>query len=334
MLIYFYLENSLKTLSPKGNLIWSDRWKLGALSNSELTNISFISLIVGFIFILFHLFGNTVENVNSKSAFIWMVARWNDTQSFGADYSHGYIIPFVSIAVLWHKRADLKAAPKQLCQMGLIIIIMALAMHWLGAKMQQTRISLISLILILWGLPFYFYGWKVAKLLIFPCSYLIFCVPLNFLDALSGPLQQIATTLAYNILQNLGIECQRVGTQLISPYFQLNVEAPCSGLRSLLAMTALTAVYAYYTQKGLAKKWLLFLASIPIAVAGNIGRIISIALVSMTAGQKFGAGLHHDWSGYVLFSLAIALMIAFGKLLDVNYKELFHRWKKAYLNRS
>ena len=99
-------------------------------------------------------------------------------------------------------------------------------------------------------------------------------------------------------------------------------------------MTALTAVYAYYTQKGLAKKWLLFLASIPIAVAGNIGRIISIALVSMTAGQKFGAGLHHDWSGYVLFSLAIALMIAFGKLLDVNYKELFHRWKKAYLNRS
>tara|TARA_A100000164_G_C21928997_1_gene784586 strand:+ start:353 stop:1357 length:1005 start_codon:yes stop_codon:yes gene_type:complete len=334
MLIYFYLENSLKTLSPKGNLIWSDRWKLGALSNSELTNISFISLIVGFIFILFHLFGNTVENVNSKSAFIWMVARWNDTQSFGADYSHGYIIPFVSIAVLWHKRADLKAAPKQLCQMGLIIIIMALAMHWLGAKMQQTRISLISLILILWGLPFYFYGWKVAKLLIFPCSYLIFCVPLNFLDALSGPLQQIATTLAYNILQNLGIECQRVGTQLISPYFQLNVEAPCSGLRSLLAMTALTAVYAYYTQKGLAKKWLLFLASIPIAVAGNIGRIISIALVSMTAGQKFGAGLHHDWSGYVLFSLAIALMIAFGKLLDINYRELFHSWKKAYLNRS
>ena len=334
MLIYFYLENSLKTLSPKGNLIWSDRWKLGALSNSELTNISFISLIVGFIFILFHLFGNTVENVNSKSAFIWMVARWNDTQSFGADYSHGYIIPFVSIAVLWHKRADLKAAPKQLCQMGLIIIIMALAMHWLGAKMQQTRISLVSLILILWGLPFYFYGWKVAKLLIFPCSYLIFCVPLNFLDALSGPLQQIATTLAYNILQNLGIECQRVGTQLISPYFQLNVEAPCSGLRSLLAMTALTAVYAYYTQKGLAKKWLLFLASIPIAVAGNIGRIISIALVSMTAGQKFGAGLHHDWSGYVLFSLAIALMIAFGKLLDINYRELFHSWKKAYLNRS
>ena len=144
----------------------------------------------------------------------------------------------------------------------------------------------------------------------------------------------IATSVAYNMLTGLGIECQRVGTQLISPFFQLNVEAPCSGLRSLLAMTALSAVYAYYTQKSFVKKWLLFIASIPIAVAGNIGRIISIALVSITAGQQFGTGLHHDWSGYVLFSLAISLMIGFGKILQINYKESFLKWKKVYLNRS
>ena len=162
--------------------------------------------------------------------------------------------------------------------------------------MQQTRISLISLILLIWGIPLYFLGWKVAKLLIFPCAYLIFCVPLNFLDALSGPLQQIATSTAHTMLGGMGIECERVGTQLMSPYFQLNVEAPCSGLRSLLAMTALTAVYAYFTQTTFTKKWLLFLFSIPIAVAGNIGRIISIALVSITAGQQFGTGLHHAYS--------------------------------------
>ncbi|MDH3982273.1 MAG: exosortase/archaeosortase family protein, partial [Kiritimatiellaceae bacterium] len=181
---------------------------------------------------------------------------------------------------------------------------------------------------------FYFYGWQVAKLLIFPCSYLIFCVPLNFLDALSGPLQRIATSVGHTMLVEMGIECQRVGTQLISPYFQLNVEAACSGLRSLLAMTALTAVYAYYTQDTVVKKWLLFLCSIPIAVAGNVGRIISIALVSITTGQEYGAGLHHDWSGYVLFTVAISLMIGFGKLLKVNYKELFVSWKKAYLSHS
>ena len=315
-------------------LIWSDRWRLGALSKSELLNIGFISVIVGFLFILFHLFGNTVENVQSNSAFSWMVARWGDKQSFGADYSHGYLIPFVSLYIVWTKRDEIRAAPKQICMTGLVLIIAALAIHWLGAKMQQTRLSLLSLILLMWAIPFYLYGWKVARTLIFACSYLIFCVPLNFLDALAGPLQMIATTLSHSILNGMDIECQRVGTQLVSPFFQLNVEAPCSGLRSLLAMTALTAVYAYFTQQGTVKKWILFLCSIPIAVAGNIGRIISIALVSITAGQQFGTGLHHDWSGYVLFTVAISLMVGVGKLLTINYKELFFKWKKVYLNPS
>ena len=324
----------METAKANSTLLWSDRWQLGALTRNELMNIGFVSVIIGFLFILFHLLGNRVENVNTGSAFTWMIARWGDKESFGADYSHGYLIPFVSLWVIWSKRAELFAAPKKVCQMGLVLIVAALAMHWLGAKMQQTRISLISLILLIWSIPLYFFGWQVAKRLIFPCSYLIFCVPLNFLDGLSGPLQRIATTMGHEALLGLGIECQRVGTMLRSPYFDLNVEAACSGLRSLLAMTALTAVYAYFTQKTLLKKWLLFMMSIPIAVAGNIARIVSIALVSITTGQKFGAGLHHDWSGYVLFTFSISLMIGTGKLLQVNYRELFVSWKKTYLNRS
>lgn len=320
--------------NTNSSLIWSDRWRLGALSKGELMNIGFVSVIVGFLYVLFHLLGNTVENINSNSVFTWMVSRWGDKQSFGADYSHGYLIPFVSLAVVWYKREDFFAVPKQVCQWGLFIIITALAMHWLGAKMQQTRISLVSLIMLIWGIPLYFFGWQVAKLLIFPCAYLIFCIPLNFLDALSGPLQRVATVVSFDMLKGMGIECERIGTQLLSPYFQLNVEAPCSGLRSLLAMTALTAVYAYFTQTTFVRKWLLFLFSIPIAVAGNIGRILSIALVSITSGQQFGTGLHHDWSGYVLFTVSISLMVGFGKLLNVNYREFFSSWKKAYLSHS
>ncbi len=315
-------------------LIWSDRWRLGALSKTELMNIGYASVIIGFLFILFHLLGNTVENVGTKSAFRWMISRWGDKQSFGADYSHGYLIPFVSLGIIWYKRTELFEAPKRVCQVGLAVVVMALAMHWLGAKMQQTRLSLISLIMLLWGIPLYFFGWHVAKLLIFPCAYLIFCVPLNFLDALAGPLQHLASSMGQSALDGLGIECKRVGTQLMSPYFQLNVEAPCSGLRSLLAMTALTAVYAYITQRTFIKKWVLFLFSIPIAVLGNVGRIISIALVSITAGQEMGTGLHHDWSGYVLFTVAISLMVGFGAMLQVDYKELYFKWKEAYLNRS
>ena len=94
----------MNQLNHNGNLIWSDRWRLAALQPNELFNIALCSVLIGFFFILFHLLGNTVENVNSKSAFVWMVARWNDTNLLVQ------IIPMdiylVSLAVLWHKKKN------------------------------------------------------------------------------------------------------------------------------------------------------------------------------------------------------------------------------------
>ncbi|MBC8207246.1 MAG: hypothetical protein H8E68_08885, partial [Kiritimatiellaeota bacterium] len=84
--------------------VWNERWRMGALERSELVQIGLASVIIGMMFMMFHLLGNTVENVNSRSAFQWMFARWKDTVSFGADYSHGYFIPFVSLAVIWYNR--------------------------------------------------------------------------------------------------------------------------------------------------------------------------------------------------------------------------------------
>ena len=89
-------------IKANGTVIWSDRWRLGALTKEELVNISYVSIIIGLLFMMFHLLGNTVADVSSRSAFTWMVARWGDKVSFGADYSHGYLIPFVSIWLIWY----------------------------------------------------------------------------------------------------------------------------------------------------------------------------------------------------------------------------------------
>ncbi|MCX7007704.1 MAG: archaeosortase/exosortase family protein, partial [Kiritimatiellaeota bacterium] len=138
--------------------ILSERWRLAVLSREQLIQIGFMSAIIGLIYVLFHLLGNTVENVSSKSAFMWMIARWNDSISYGgADYSHGWLIPPVSLGVLWFKRRELIAAPKAVCQWGLAVIVLALMVHWLGAKISQTRLSLIALIMLLWGMPLYFF---------------------------------------------------------------------------------------------------------------------------------------------------------------------------------
>lgn len=316
------------------NKIWSERWHLATVDKGEMVRLFLLAMIVGFLYIMFHLLGNTVENVHSRSAFVWMVARWGDKISFGADYSHGYLIPFVSLGVVWLKRKELIEAPKRVAKLGLLVIAGALLMHWVGAKMQQTRLSLMGLIILIWGIPFYFLGWHVAKVLIFPCAYLIFCVPLNFLDSLTFPLKMFATTASTGLLNGLGIAAMNEGSKIRlvnNPNISYEVAAACSGLRSLLAMTAITAVYAYLTQKTLVKKWMLFLCSIPLAVFGNIVRVTTIFLVAQSFGKPIADGLYHGYSGYIVFAAAISCMIGLGSLLNVNYKEAYRKWKRNLL---
>ncbi|MCZ7592054.1 MAG: exosortase/archaeosortase family protein [Kiritimatiellae bacterium] len=314
--------------------IWSERWRLAALGRTDLIRIGLGSLMVALIFVLFHFQGNTTDvRAFGRSALVWMMDRWNDKDATG-DYSHGWLIPFVTIGILWYKRRELAAAPKEISRVGLALVITALLMHWLGAKAQQTRFSLFGLVLLIWAIPFYFYGWKTAKLLIFPCSYLIFCIPLNFLDSLTFPLRIFATTISTAMLNGLGIAAERSGSAIYSMAaggFSFDVADPCSGIRSLLALTALTAVYAYFTQKTLIRKWLLFLSAIPLAIAGNIARIVVVGIVAEAFGEKLAMGLFHDYSGYVVFSVAIGLMLGVGSLLNTNLQEVRERWRHVLL---
>lgn len=313
--------------------IWSERWRLAALTRDEVVRLGLFALMVGLAFVVFHLQGNTTDiRMYGRSALGWMVDRWNDS---GGDFSHGWLIPVVSLGVVWFKRNDLAAAPRQQSKHGLYVVIFALLLHWLGAKAQQVRLSLMGLILLIWGVPFYFYGWQVAKLLLFPCAYLIFCIPLNFLDSLTFPLRIFVTVATTVILNGLGIPAERSGSAIYSLAaggFSFDVADPCSGLRSLLAMTALTAVYAYLTQRTLVRKWLLFLSCIPLAIVGNMARILTVALVAQAFGQELAVGIYHDYSGYVVFAVAIALMVGLGAVLNLDFRLVGERWKQRLLN--
>lgn len=315
--------------------LWSEKWRLAALSRDDLIRIGLVSVIIALGYVLFHFQGNTTDvRAFGRSALLWMIERWNDADGTG-DYSHGWLIPFVSLAIVWIKRKEIAAAPKSVSAIGLAVVIMALLFHWLGAKAQQTRLSLFGLVLLIWGIPYYFYGWQVAKILVFPCAYLIFCIPMNFLDSVTFPLRIFATIVSTAMLNGLGIAAERSGSAIYSMAaggFSFDVADPCSGIRSLLALTALTAVYAYFTQKTLLKKWLLFLSAIPLAIIGNISRIVVVAIVAEAFGEELALGLFHDYSGYLVFTVAISMMLGVGALLNMNVQELRNRWKHALLS--
>ena len=146
----------------------------------------------------------------------------------------------------------------------------------------------------------------------------IFCLPLHtYLDLVTIHLRMLAVSIAHGTLQGAGVEIVRRGTMLASPTgsFAVDVADPCSGMRSLFAMMALTAGYAYFTQPTWTRRALLFALAIPIAVLGNVVRILSIVAVGATCSGTFAMGFYHDYSGYVVFLVAIFLMVATGGLI-------------------
>ena len=274
-------------------------------------------LIILLVVYLFGVGGNMEEvAAQGHSAILWMIGRWNWA---GADMSHGWLIPCVSAYAIWRGYGALQAAQKTVLWSGLLVVVAALLMYLVGMRVQQTRIVLMSLILLLWGVPAFWYGWSVAKQLAFPCFFLVFCIPMTFLDGLTLPLRLISTTVSAGLLNGLGIAVTRIGTAIhvnAGAGFSLDVAHPCSGLRYLLAMVALTTAYAYFTQRTAVKRGILCVASIPLAMIGNIVRIVMIAVVGSWFGPKLALGFYHDYSGYVVFAVAILMMIGVGNLLN------------------
>jgi exosortase/archaeosortase family protein len=79
---------------------------------------------------------------------------------------------------------------------------------------------------------------------------------------------------------------------------------------------ALTAGYAYFNQPTWFRRGLLFACSIPLAIAGNVARIVSICVIASCTDPQFATGFYHDYSGYIVFIVAIGLMVVAGELLD------------------
>jgi len=282
-----------------------------------------IGLLAGIyigMFALFHFLGNTTDvRFFGRSLFGWMIKRWQDTTLSVADYSHGWLIPLISLLAVWRVRRAILGARKRANWWGVLLVCGGLLLHWVGARTQQPRISMVSMILLLWSVPFFLYGWATARHLVFPCAYLGFCVPLTFLDGLTFRLRMLATVVSAGLLNGLGIAAERTGTAIRSTAgngFNFDVADPCSGLRSLLAITALVAAYAWVSQRGWLRQWALFLASVPLAIAGNVARILSIALVACFFGQEVALKLYHEFSGLIIFVVVVLLTISVGSLLQ------------------
>lgn len=235
------------------------------------------------------------------------------------DMSFGWYVPLFSLYVLWVEREALVKSLGNASFAGFLMALPFLFAGFIGVRGIQVRFGVLAVAGLLLSLPWALFGRETAKRVLFPCLFLLFCLPLaNFLDVVTVHLRLLATSVAYFVLKGFGADVIRQGTMIASQAgnFAIDVAAPCSGLRSIFALMALTAGYAYFNQPTWMRRGLLFVLSVPLAVLGNVMRILSIALVGTFASGEFATGFYHDYSGYVVFFAAIVLMVACGELIS------------------
>lgn len=244
-----------------------------------------------------------------------MAGRWTAPESY---YGHGFLVPIVSLFIVWYRRELLKKAGLSSGKAGLFIIAIGLIVNVICAAFKIYFISGVSFVFVLYGLVLFFFGKEVTRNLIFPIFFLIAMIPLPLVlvGMLTVKLKLFAAKGSVFILNKIGFPSILDGSTIVMPNSQLLVEAPCSGLRSLIALLTLGLLFAGTMKMSYLKKGIFFLSSIPIAIAANMVRIIMLSVVNDLYGEKAAMGFFHDFSGYLVFALAFIGLLMVGNSLN------------------
>jgi exosortase len=190
----------------------------------------------------------------------------------------------------------------------------------LGAELFLARTAfIISLV----GVVLWMGGTRYLRVLAFPLFLLCFMVPIPAViyNQITFPLQLLASRVADSTLTLLGIPVLREGNILELASQRLNVVEACSGIRSLLSLTFLSLVYAYFFDKKVWMRPVLLVATLPIAILANAGRV-TLTGVASEYDPALAEGFFHYASGWVIFMVALVILIVFHQLVNLIYRRL------------
>jgi len=227
-----------------------------------------------------------------------------------SDMSHGFLVLPVVAFVVWQRRAELAAIQPRTNWWGFAIAAWGAVQMLLGTLAAQVFLARTAFLVSVIGAVLFLGGARALKALAFPMLLLLFLfpIPATIYAQVTLPLQMFASATAEVVLNSIGIPVLRDGNILELPHERLSVVEACSGIRSLLSLSFLSLIYAYFFDKRVGMRWVLLAATIPIAIAANAARVTLTGILGeYRAGLAHGA--FHLFEGWVLFAVALVLMV-------------------------
>ena len=229
---------------------------------------------------------------------------------------HGIFVPFAVAYMAWMKKEELARVKISPSWLGASLVLITALVFFLSTLAQWMWVSRICFLISLIGCIWAACGFRMIRSLVYPlCTLLLMFPPPSFvIDRVTLQLQLLASRLGEMSLEALGYSVLREGNILEMVGEKLAVAEACSGIRSLMALIFLAAVYSFFFVPQKRIRVILLLSVVPIAVVCNAGRIVATGVVGQF-NRELAHGMLHATFGYLGLCLGALMLFGLHRLL-------------------
>jgi exosortase len=236
------------------------------------------------------------------------------------DYqSHGFLVPVVSIWVALRERYAWRRLPVRADARGGLVLAFAFALYAAGIAVASASLQGAALVVAVAGAVLLLRGPAWLRQLAFPIGFLLFMVPVppEWIAPLIVRLQLFVTDASVACLHAAGVTVAREGNVIALPTGEsLFVAEACSGVTSVITLAPLGVLLAYLTLRTAAARAALVAAVVPLAMLGNLARVVVTVLASLRFGAEVASeGPPHLLLGLVTYAVAVGLLLAAARAL-------------------
>lgn len=237
-------------------------------------------------------------------------ARMLSTEWQQPEYQYAYIIPFVSLYLIWVRATDLQRIPFEPSWIGVGLVVFGLVAFLLGELSAIWAVVWYGFLFTFWGLVIAVMGVRATAVIWAGLVYLVFMIPLpqTLLQNLSGAFQLWSSQIGTNFLRLVGVTVYLEGNVIDLGTYRLQVVEACSGLRYLFPLTSFSFFCAYIFRGRLWQRVVIFLSAVPITIFMNSFRIAVTGILVSRFGTGQAEGFLHYFEGWVIFVACIALL--------------------------
>lgn len=208
-----------------------------------------------------------------------------------------------------------------------MLFVPLLGLYFLSSVTQIIEVQGFLMYGLLVTVLYSFVGARAIRRLAFPLFYLLFAFPPpdTVVAIITQPLKIGISKAAIELLYALGYPIAGAGVTIQIGQYQLLVAAACSGLNSLISLSAISLFYVYVRHQ---LDWqyaaLLILAIVPVAIFANLVRVLILILLTYHAGESAAQGFLHNFAGMTMFVTALLTIFA----LDIVAEPVWRRYVK------